>query len=304
MNTIIPPYLKKGNTIGITCSSGFMEKVKANACIKTLQEWGLEVMVGKTLNSTSTNYFSAPDEEKIAELQAMLDDENIHAILFGRGGYGMGRIIDKLSFKKFKKNPKWLIGFSDITVMHCHLIGACKIASIHGPMAAAFNKSSGSAKNVEALKNVIFGKKIHYDCAYHPFNTIGSAEGKLIGGNLALLCNVIGTKSDFDCKNKILFIEDVGEYKYAIDRMLHQLKRAGKFDQLAGLIIGGFTDIKDTERPFGMETNAIIKEVLKEYNFPICFDFPISHGKENLAVKIGMNYNFKVTKAKTALKEI
>jgi muramoyltetrapeptide carboxypeptidase len=171
-------------------------------------------------------------------------------------------------------------------------------------MAAAFNKSSGSAKNVEALKNVIFGKKINYDCAYHPFNTIGSAEGKLIGGNLALLCNVIGTKSDFDCKNKILFIEDVGEYKYSIDRMLHQLKRAGKFDKLAGLIFGGFTDIKDTERSFGMETNAIIKDVLKEYNFPICFDFPISHGKENLAVKIGLNYSFKVTKTKTVLKEI
>jgi muramoyltetrapeptide carboxypeptidase len=188
--------------------------------------------------------------------------------------------------------------------MHCHLIGACKIASIHGPMAAAFNKSSGSAKNVEALKNVIFGKKINYDCAFHPFNTIGSAEGKLIGGNLALLCNVIGTKSDFDCKNKILFIEDIGEYKYSIDRMLHQLKRSGKFDKLAGLIIGGFTDIKDTERPFGMETNAIIKELLKEYNYPICFEFPISHGKENLAVKIGMNYSFKVTKTKTSLKEI
>ena len=302
--TTIPTALKRGNTIGITCPAGYMAREKAENCISTLQKWGFEVMVGKTLGSKSKNYFSAPDQERINELQAMLDDENIHAILFGRGGYGMSRIIDKLNFKKFKKNPKWLIGFSDITLMHCHLYGNFKISSIHGPMAAAFNDMKSNPIYIDSLHKAITGKKANYNCKPHINNRLGNASGKIIGGNLSLLTNIIGTKSDFDTKNKILFIEDVGEYLYTADRMLQQLKRSGKLNKLAGLIVGGFTDMKDTDRPYGKKIEDIIKEIVAEFEYPVCFHFPISHGKENLAVKIGVAYDLKVMKNKTILKEI
>ncbi len=298
----IPPYLKKGNTIGITCPSGFMDAKKSTACINTLQKWGFNVMVGKTLGGNSTNYFSASDEDKVDELQAMLDSKDIHAILFGRGGYGMSRIIDKLNFKEFRKNPKWLIGFSDITVLHCHLFSKVKVASIHGPMAGAFNTYNSTT--IDALQKTMAGKKINYTCPSHHLNRTGKITGELIGGNLALLSNVIGTKSDFNTKNKILFIEDVGEFLYSADRMLQQLKRNGKFNHLSGLIVGGFTEMKDTERPFGKTMEEIIYDVVKEFDYPVCFGFPISHGNINLSVKIGVPYQLNITKTTTNLKEM
>ena len=245
----IPPYLKKGDTIGITCPAGYMAAEKAQTCISTLQSWGFEVMVGKTLGSKSKNYFSGTDEERRNEMQAMLDDENINAILCGRGGYGVGRIIDQLDFTKFKKKPKWIIGFSDVTVLHSHLFTKIKVASLHAPMAAAFN--DGENEFIKSLHKAITGKKAKYSCAAHPFNKPGTATGELVGGNLSLLAHLTGTASDINTKNKILFLEDIGEQIYNIDRMLYQLKRSGKLDKLAGLIIGGFTDMKDTERPFG-----------------------------------------------------
>ena len=180
----IPPYLKKGDTIGITCPAGYMATAKAQTCIETLQSWGFEVMVGKTLGSRSKNYFSANDETRKNEMQAMLDDENIHAILCGRGGYGVTRIIDGLDFTKFKKNPKWIIGFSDITVLHAHLYSRIKVASMHAPMAAAFNE--GENKYILALQKALTGKKAKYDCAAHPFNKAGIAKAELVGGNLSL----------------------------------------------------------------------------------------------------------------------
>ena len=215
----------------------------------------------------------------------------------------MGRIIDKLNFSKFKKNPKWIIGFSDITLLHCHIYGRHKISSIHGPMAIGFNKEKNNVESIESLHKILTGKKFNYNCKSHKNNRVGTAKGKLIGGNLALLVNAIGTKSDLETKNKILFIEDVGEYLYAIDRMFYQLKRSGKLNKLAGLITGGFTDMKDTERPFGKTLENIIKELLEEFDYPVCFHFPISHGKENVAVKIGVEYELKITATKTTLKE-
>jgi len=302
--TTLPPYLKKGDTIGITCPASYLTAVNAEKCIETLHQWGFEVMVGKTLGSKSKNYFSASDEDRANELQAMLDDKNIKAIIFGRGGYGMGRIIDKLNFSKFKKNPKWIIGFSDITLLHCHLYSNHKISSIHGPMAIGFNKEKSNAESIESLHKIIIGSKSNYSCKSHKNNRTGIAKGKIIGGNLALLVNSIGTNSDIETKNKILFIEDVGEYLYAIDRMMYQMKRSGKLNKLAGLIIGGFTDMKDTERPFGKTLDNIIKEIVEEYNYPVCFHFPISHGKENVPVKIGVEYELKITATKTTLKEL
>lgn len=299
----IPPYLTKGDIIGITCPAGFMAKEKAQTCIETLQQWGYQVMVGKTLGSSSTNYFSGTDEERLNELQAMLDDESINAILCGRGGYGVSRIIDQLDFKKFKRQPKWIIGFSDITVLHAHIYSNYKIASIHAPMAAAFNDGGATNEFVLSLKKMLAGKKNKYSCSINPFNKQGAAVGELVGGNLSLLAHLTGTPSDIQTKNKILFIEDVGEYIYGIDRMLHQLKRSGKLDNLAGLIIGGFTDMKDTDRPFGKTVYEAIKEIIKEYEYPVCFNFPVSHGKENYALKMGGTYQLSVGKTKVLLSE-
>ena len=301
MKTILPRYLKDGDTIAITCPAGYMHADNAAACIDMLQQWGLKVVVGKTLGSRSENYFSGTDEERRDELQSLLDDRAIKAILFGRGGYGMTRIIDQLNFKKFRKNPKWLIGFSDITILHCHLFSNLNISSIHGPMAAAFN--SGENEYIRSLREAISGRKAKISCEPHAFNKDGIANGKLVGGNLALLAHVIGTSSDFETKNRILFIEDIGEYLYNADRMLYQLKRSGKFKKLAGLVIGGFTDMKDTERFFGKTIYEIIRDVTCEYNFPVCYNFPVSHGKENFALKIGVEYTLLVSNTGTTLEE-
>jgi muramoyltetrapeptide carboxypeptidase len=302
MKTIFPPYLKKGDTIAITCPAGYMPAENAAECIKALEHWGFRVVAGKTLGSKSENYFSGTDEERRAELQYFLDDKSISAILFGRGGYGMTRIIDKLDFKKFRKRPKWLIGFSDITIMHCHLLSNYSISSIHGPMAAAFR--AGENENTFSLQKAISGYKNTYTSIHHNFNKPGAATGKLIGGNLALLAHVIGTRSDFETKNKILFIEDIGEYLYNADRMLYQLKRSGKFDRIAGLIIGGFTDMKDTERFFGKDIYEIIKEVVEQFDFPVCYDFPVSHGDANVALKIGAEHSLLVSGTGAELIEV
>ena len=300
--TRIPPYLKKGDTIGITCPAGYMDASKATACINTLQHWGFDVMVGRTLGSSSANYFSAHDEERLDELQAMLDDVSISAILCGRGGYGVGRIIDGLDFTRFKKNPKWIIGFSDITVLHSHLFSNLGIASLHAPMASAFN--DGENEFIKAFKNAVTGKKARYNCPTHPYNRAGSATAPLVGGNLSLLAHICGTRSDINTKNKLLFIEDIGEYIYNIDRMLYQLKRTGKLDKLAGLIVGGFTDMKDTERPFGKTVHEVIREIVAPYDYPVCFGFPVSHGKENYALKVGVSYTLRTGKGKTILTEV
>lgn len=298
-----PPYLKKGDTIGITCPAGYMPKEKAQICIETLQQWGYDVMVGKTLGSASKTYFSGTDEERLNELQAMLDDASINAILCGRGGYGVGRIIDRLDFKKFKKNPKWIIGFSDITVLHTHIFTTCKIASIHAPMAAAFNDGNAENAFILSLKKMLTGKKNKYKIEPHNFNKQGVATGELIGGNLSLLAHLTGTTSDINTNNKILFLEDIGEQIYAVDRMLYQLKRSGKLSKLSGLVIGGFTDIKDTDRPFGKNINEVIAELIAEFDYPVCFNFPVSHGKENYALKIGGAYQLSVGKKTVQLME-
>ena len=300
----IPPYLKKGDIIAITCPAGFMQKEKAQVCIETLQQWGLQVMVGKTLGSDSPNYFSGTDEERLYELQATLNDKNINAILCGRGGYGVGRIVDQLDFRLFKKNPKWIIGFSDITVLHSHIYRNCKIATLHAPMAAAFNEDGSTNKYILSLQKALFGKKANYKTAVHAFNQQGQAEGELVGGNLTLLANLVGTKSDINTRKKILFLEDVGEFIYGVDRLLYQLKRSGKLAHLAGLIIGGFTDSKDTDRPFGKTVYEVIKDIVQDYDYPVCFDFPVSHNNENYALKVGVVHKLKITKKSVSLSEL
>lgn len=234
----------------------------------------------------------------------MMDDKHIHAILCGRGGYGMGRIIDRLNFKKFERNPKWVIGFSDITVLHAHLNRVYGIASIHGPMAAAFNEGGDENPYLQSLKAMLLGEKALYTASANSLNQTGSAKGRLLGGNLSLIAHLTGTPSAYKTKGKLLFLEDVGEQLYNIDRMAHQLKRAGLLDDLAGLILGGFTENKDTDRPFGQTVIEIFRHLLKDAAYPVCFDFPVSHDKENLALKVGGRYHLSVQPEGVELKEL
>src|SRR6266487_5908952 len=208
--TLIPAYLQEGDTIGIVCPSGYMPYEKAKTCIATLQQWGFKVKVGKTVGN-QFHYFSGTDNERLNDLQQMLDDEEVKAILCGRGGYGLSRIIDDISFKQFKENPKWIIGYSDITILHAQLYTKFKIASLHSPMAAAFNNGGAENEFVQSLRKAIMGEIYSYSCDVHSLNRRGVTEGELIGGNLSLIIHLIGTNSDFDTRNKILFLEDVGE---------------------------------------------------------------------------------------------
>ena len=300
--TIFPPYLSKGDTIGIVCPGGFLPMDKALTCIHVLTEWGFKVKAGSTLG-TQLNYFSGTDDERLEDLQQMLDDESVDAILCGRGGYGTGRIIDRLNFKKFRKNPKWIIGYSDITLLHSHIFSRFKIASLHSPMAAAFNDDEYKNEYVQSLQIVLKGEKPKYTCEVNPYNNTGAASGKLVGGNLSLLAHLACTPSDINTSGKILFLEDVGEYIYNLDRMLYQLKRSGKFDELQGLIIGGFTEVKDTVIPFGKEVYEVIYDVIKEYGYPVCFKFPVGHTRENYVLKIGAQYKLHVGKKMVTLEE-
>ncbi len=300
---IIPPYLKNGDTIGIVCPSGFMAFEKAETCMEVLQLWGYQIKVGKTLGS-QFNYFSGTDEERLADLQNMMDDETVDAVFFGRGGYGLSRIIDKINFEKFVKNPKWLIGYSDITLLHAHLFSRYNIASLHAPMAAAFNDDGYKNEYIDSLKNAISGGESLYKCETHRYNKPGNATGVLFGGNLSLITHAIGTPSDVDTTDKILFLEDIGEYIYALDRMLHQLKRSGKFAKPAAIIFGSFTDMKETTIPFGNTTEEVLLDAIKDLNIPICFNFPVGHTDENYALKIGVKYNLIVDAAGVTLQEL
>ncbi|WP_346237833.1 S66 peptidase family protein [Niabella insulamsoli] len=299
-----PPYLKPGDTIGIVCPAGYMEFEKAAECVRVLQEdWGYKVKVGSTLGSKSETYFAGTDEERLKDFQMMLDDDEVQAVLCGRGGYGMGRIIDRINFKKFKKRPKWVIGFSDITIFHSHLYSNYFISSLHAPMAAAFNDGGHVNKYVRSLKEALEGKWARYCCESHELNRPGEAVGELVGGNLALIVHGIGTPSELKTKGRILFLEDIGEQKYAVDRMMYQLKRSGKLDKLAGLVVGRFSDTGDTTRPFGASVQQLIYEIVREYKYPVCFDFPVSHEKENYALKIGAGHKLKVHPKKVTLEE-
>lgn len=299
----IPPYLKKGDTIGLVCPAGFMPVEKISECIRVLNEnWGFTTKVGTTIGR-QYHYFSGTDEERIDDFQHMLDDDNVKAILCARGGYGLSRIIDQIDFTKFKEAPKWIIGFSDVTILHAHIYRNYYTATLHAPMANAFNEDGYKTEFVESLWYALEGKKIKYQVPVHEFNRKGEGIGELVGGNLALLAHLVGTDSDLKTKGRILFIEDIGEYLYNVDRMMYQLKRSGKLDKLAGLIVGGFTDIKDTEKPFGQTAYEIIRDIVAEYDYPVCFDFPVSHSEKNYALKIGVGYKLKVGKNKVVLEE-
>ena len=300
---IIPPYLKKGHTIGIVCTSGYMPLENTTTCVKVLKKQGYNVVLGKTVGNQN-HYFSGTDEERLSDLQTMLDDDNIFAILCGRGGYGLSRIINKINFRKFIKNPKWIIGFSDITILHSYINSQIKIATLHAPMVNAFSGDGYKNQYVQSLLGAIKGVKGNYYCLPHQMNKVGDVTAELVGGNLCILAHLQGTNAATKTKGKILFLEDVGEYLYNIDRMFLQLKHGGVFKDLAGLIIGGFTELKDTTIPFGQTIYELIHSHISEYNFPVCFNFPVSHDVENVALKIGVTHQLKITKNNVLLKEL
>jgi muramoyltetrapeptide carboxypeptidase len=297
---IQPPILIPGDTIGITCPAGSIPLEKVQNCILILEKWGFKVKLGKTVGSKK-DCFSASDTERAAELQQMLDDANIKAVLCARGGYGLSRIIDHINFSGFNQNPKWVIGFSDITVLHA-AIQKQNTMSIHGPMAAAFNKGAEGEIYIQSLKNCLLCENQIINAAPHLLNKQGTATANLIGGNLCMIAHLIGSKNAMNTKGKILFIEDVGEAHYNIDRLIIQCKNAGILDDLAGLVVGGFTELKDNATDFGATAYEIIHAHISNFNYPVCFDFPISHALENFAVMEGATYTLEVTKEGSILK--
>lgn len=305
----IPSYLKEGDIIAITCPSGYITQEEIQPAISKLEEWGFQVRVGRTVGSRDFT-FGGNDELRAEDLQQYLDDRDIDAILFARGGYGAVRIIDKLDFTTFKKRPKWLIGFSDATVFHSHINRNFGSATIHSKMCNSFpaDWSKAEASQVETINSIrkcLSGEKMQYAAIPNDNNRSGTGEGDLIGGNLSILQNLSGTDSDIQTKDKILFLEDTGEYLYSIDRMFWNLKRTGKLDKLGGLIIGGFKNKPDDAgEEFGRTLYNIVMEVVKEFRYPVCFDFPVGHQRNNYALKCGIRHRLDVNTASVNLSEV
>lgn len=296
----IPPYLKKGSAIGITCPSGFISDEDIQPCLQKLEDWGFSVIRGKTIGLRDGT-FGGTDEERARDLQQMLDTDDIDAIMLGRGGYGAIRIIDKVNFNAFVKKPKWIIGFSDATVIHSHLNNALHIASVHSKMCNSFPREGeqlqkGQLESIESIKDALQGKKIEYSAATELKNRTGKCTGRLKGGNLSVIQMLCGSQSAMNSNDCILFLEDVGEYLYRIDGMMWSLKRNGTLENLKGLIIGNFR-IKpdDPGEEFGLQLKDIIMEKVKEYTYPVCFNFPVGHVFENYALRTGALHQLEVT---------
>lgn len=286
---IIPPYLKKGDKIGIAACARKVSAEELEPALNAFEQWGLKVELGKYLFKTN-NQFAGTDEERAEDLQLLLDDPSVKAIIGARGGYGTLRIIDNLNFDAFKKNPKWMVGFSDITVLHSH-IHNLHIETLHAKMLINFAKDEDSS---ELLRKALFGELHRYEVPSFALNRKGTAKGILTGGNLSLLFALNGSISDIDTRGKILFIEDLDEYLYHVDRMMLNLKRSGKLSQLSGLIVGGMSDMKDNKIPFGKNAEEIILDAVKEFNYPVCFNFPAGHVDNNLPLYLGREVTLEV----------
>ncbi len=293
----LPPYLKKGDKIGIVAPARKISFSEIEPAIKIIEEWGLEVVLGQNLFKEYYQ-FSGSVEERVSDFQSMLNDNSIKAIFAARGGYGTLQIIDLLDFSEFKKNPKWIIGYSDVTVLHSHIHANFNIATLHATMPINFTKNLESA---DSLKTFLFGETLTYEASAHLLNKIGKAKGVLVGGNLSLLYALNGSVSDINTERKILFIEDLDEFLYHIDRMVMSMERSGKLKNLAGLIVGGMTEMKDNMIPFGKTAEEIIFEKIEKYNFPVCFNFPAGHTDKNLAIPFGKVVSLEITNEKVML---
>src|SRR2546421_2268476 len=306
---LIPKYLEPGDLIGITAPAGHINLEEIQPAMMQMESWGFKIKVGDTIGKKDFT-FGGTDEERANDLQQMMDDPAIKAIMCARGGYGMVRIIDSLNFSRFVQKPKWVIGFSDLTVLHSHLNRNYGIASIHSKMCNSFPEDWSKAEpiqieTIDSIRLALVGEKMKYQVISNTFNKPGKAEGVLTGGNLKTLETLSGTLSDIRTAGKILFVEDTGEYLYSIDRMFWNLKRTGKLSQLKGLIIGGFkVKTDETGEDFGRNLYDIVLEKLKDYNYPVCFDFPVGHQKNNYALKCGLKHHLEVGEEMVVLEEL
>ena len=298
-----PKNLKIGDTISIIAPSGVLKDYDEymDKSISLMESWGLNVVLGSNIYD-SYGHFSSSDANRQKDFQNAIDDNKIKAIWCARGGYGTMRIIDKINYDNLLKHPKWVIGYSDITAIHndIHNLG---VESLHGVMSKSLEDISVDDESIKILKDIIFGKgDLHYVIESNKYNITGEASGKLVGGNLTLLQSLLQSKSSIDTTNKIIFIEEVGEYLYHIDRMLHSLKRADYFSKCSGLIVGDFTDIRKNETEFGKNLHEIINEIVKEYNFPVIYGFPAGHGQKNFPLIFGRNVEINVSKNKSEIR--
>lgn len=296
---VVPPYLKKGDLIGITSPAGYITHAEILPAVRLMESWGYRIRLGKTIGRRDAT-FGGTDEERLADMQQMLDDREIKAIMCARGGYGSVRIVDKLKWAKFREHPKWMIGFSDITVLHSHIQRNLGIASIHSKMCNSFPETwekadSVQKETIESIRRALAGEEMKYSVAANAVNRQGTATGILVGGNLKTLETLAGSDADIHTANKILFVEDTGEYLYSIDRMFWNLSRSGKLRGLAGLIIGGFRIKQDDPgEEFGKNLQQIVMEKVKNYKYPVCFDFPVGHQRDNFALKCGVPHKLIV----------
>ena len=303
---IIPPYLRPGDTIGITCPAGNITAKEILPATQLIESWGFRIRVGDTVGKKDS-IFGGTDAERTADLQQMINDPGLSAILCARGGYGAVHIIDQLDFSPLMQRPKWIIGFSDITVILCHLHTNGNLASIHSKMCNSFPDDWSKAEPVQAecilsIRQALSGERMAYKALPNPRNRTGKVEGVLIGGNLKTIETLAGTRSDIDTTGKILFVEDTGEYLYSIDRMFWHLQRTGKLDRLAGLVVGGFkVKPDDPGEEFGRTVVDIVTDRVKSYNYPVCFDFPVGHQKDNFALKYGVTHLLDVQEGQVTL---
>ena len=296
---IIPEKLMIGDKIGIISTARKITMEELRPAINTLESWGLKVVLGNNLFQED-NQFSGTVVQRTADLQSMIDDDSVKAIFCARGGYGTVQIIDTINFTNLIKNSKWIIGYSDVTVLHSHL-NNLGIASLHATM--PINFESNTKESLSSLKSSLFGNLNSIECKAHPFNKFGKIEGNIVGGNLSILYSLLGSQSDIDTTDKILFIEDLDEYLYHIDRMMMNLKRNGMLRNLKGLIVGGMSDMNDNSIPFGKTAEQIILEYTKDYDFPICFGFPAGHLVDNRCVRLGLHSVLEISKNGVSLSQ-
>jgi len=296
---IFPEKLKIGDKIGIISPARKITLNELDPAIKTIESWKLKVELGSNLFEVD-NQFSGTIEQRSTDLQTMIDDDSIKAILCARGGYGTVQIIDNIDFSKLKNNPKWIVGYSDVTVLHSHL-NKLGIASLHATM--PINFKTNAKESLASLKNGLFGNENNILCGPHPFNKFGKVEAEVVGGNLSILYSLLGSNSDVDTDGKILFIEDLDEYLYHIDRMMMNLKRNGKLKNLKALIIGGMSDMNDNTIPFGKTAEEIILEYIKEFDFPVCFNFPAGHLDDNRTLVFGKECTLEINENGVILKQ-
>jgi len=295
--TYLPPPLKLHDTIGIVATARAIMPDELTLAIKTFEDWGLHVRLGKSIGQRS-NQFAGNSALRANDFQEMLNDPNIKAIICARGGYGTVKMVDAVDFSILQTFPKWIVGYSDITVLHQHIHRNYAVPSLHATMPISF--SGNSLEALESLRMALFGEPLAYHFAYNKYNKLGEANGQLVGGNLSVLYSILASNSDVDTRGKILFLEDLDEYLYHIDRMLVNLRRNGKLSHLAGLIVGGFTDMHDNTTPYGKDAAQIILEHCARYDYPIAFNFPAGHIANNKALIMGQKAQLIVTNEGTS----